>query len=133
MGAFANPFDADKLLWNGCPCGQHRSIIEHNMAQARLKGKDASRFMCEDVEDGVVSAEARPVHSIANCFDPECAEAACVAMRQSAEANGQGDMVRAVQKHQRDLEALDAEPEASDLEGSMARAVESAVDRKSVV
>ena len=44
MGAFANPFDPDKLLWNGCPCGQHRSIIEHNMAMAAAQGKDASRF-----------------------------------------------------------------------------------------
>ena len=59
MGAFANPFDADKLLWNGCPCGQHRSIIEHNMAMAAAKGKDASRFQCEDVDGAEAAVDSK--------------------------------------------------------------------------
>jgi len=131
MGAFANPFDPDKLLWNGCPCGQHRSIIEHNMAMAAAQGKDASRFQCSEDVDAAeatsASGAAGSGHSPANCFDPSCQEAACVSMRQGAEANGQGDMMRAVQNHQQEMADLDAEPEASDLESSMSRAVESAV------
>ena len=131
MGAFANPFDPDKLLWNGCPCGQHRSIIEHNMAMAAAQGKDASRFQCsEDVDAAEATSAAGSAgagHSAANCFDPSCQEAACVSMRQAAEANGQGDMMRAVQNHQQEMADLEAEPEASDLESSMSRAVESAV------
>lgn len=133
MGAFADPFDPDKLLWNGCPCGQHRSITEHNMAMAQAQGKDASRFQCEDVADGVDRLETGPTpqmaHNPANCFDADCPEAACAAMRQAAEAAGRGDQMRAVQKHQRDIEAMEAEPEASDLEATMSRAVESAVMR----
>jgi nitrate/nitrite transport system substrate-binding protein len=127
MGAFANPFDPDKLLWNGCPCGQHRSIIEHNMAMAAAQGKDASRFQCEDVDAAEATSAEASGHSPANCFDPSCQEAACVAMRQSAEANGQGDMMRAVQAHQAEEAAKDAEPDMTDLEGVMARSVESAV------
>ena len=128
MGAFANPFDADKLLWNGCPCGEHRSIVEHNMAMAKSQGKDASRFQCEEVEGTkVVKPTQVTTHSPANCFDADCPEPACVSMRQGAEASGRGDMMRAVQKHQRDEEARLAEPEASDIEGAMSRAVESAV------
>jgi methyl-accepting chemotaxis protein len=89
MGAFADPFDPDKLLWNGCPCGQHRSYIEHQMAMAKARGKDASRFLCEEVEeDGSATENKTGSHSPANCFDPDCAEAACVAMRQGVEAAG---------------------------------------------
>jgi nitrate/nitrite transport system substrate-binding protein len=128
MGAYANPFDADKLLWNGCPCGEHRSIVEHNMAMAQSQGKDASRFQCEDVEGTkVVKPTQITTHSPANCFDADCPEQACVSMRQGAEASGRGDMMRAVQDHQRTEAARLAEPEASDIEASMSRAVESAV------
>ena len=49
MGAYANPFDPDKLLWNGCPCGQHRSMLEHQMAMSGVDGD--SRFFCETVDD----------------------------------------------------------------------------------
>ena len=128
MGAYANPFDADKLLWNGCPCGEHRSITEHNMAMAKSQGKDASRFQCEDV-DGTTVSKPQPqmTHSPANCFDSECPEAACVQMRQAAEAGGRGDMMRAVQDHQRQEEAMQAEPDANDIEATMSRVVESAV------
>ena len=133
MGAFANPFDPDKLLWNGCPCGQHRSLLEHQMAMAKQQGKDASRFLCEDV-DGMgdetgATAQAAPAQGPANCFDPNCMEGACIAMRQSAEAAGKGDLVRAAQAHQREQEALTAEPDMADHESTMARAVESAVMR----
>lgn len=131
MGAFADPFDPNKLLWNGCPCGQHRTMLEHHMAMAKQRGKDASRFLCEDVDargaDTENSQAATAGHSPANCFDADCTEAACVAMRQSAEAAGKGDLVRAVQAEQRQQEALEAEPEMNDHEGTMARAIESAV------
>ena len=130
MGAFANPFDPDKLLWNGCPCGQHRSIVEHNMAMAGSQNKDASRFQCEDVGDAdriVAKPQPQMVYSASKCFDPTCHDAECVSVRQDAEAKGHGDMARAIYTHQQMMVKQNAEPEASSLEDSMSRAVESAV------
>ena len=98
------------------------------MAMAKTQGKDASRFQCEDV-DGTEVAKPQPrmTHNPANCFDADCEEAACVSMRQAAEAAGRGDMMRAVQDHQRQQDALQAEPEASNIDETMSRVVESAV------
>jgi len=126
MGAYANPFDADKLLWNGCPCGQHRDMIEHNMAMAKARG--GSRFVAEEVEDGDDgTAAAAPRHSAANCFDPACRQPECVAVRQAAERGGQGDLLRAVHTDMRARAAAEAEPTAADPEKALERAVESAV------
>lgn len=108
MGAYANPFDPDKLLWNGCPCGQHRSILEHQLAMA---GADSdSRFACEEIVPGNSSSSnsnnsasaqqgQQPIreqsnaatsrnpfnknHAAANCFDPSCTLPQCVALRNS--------------------------------------------------
>ncbi len=138
MGAFANPFDPDKLLWNGCPCGQHRSIIEHNMAMAAARGQDGSRFYCEEVEDGQTSAgrpdpvmlgEAAFAGDPADCADSACMEAACVAYRQQMEADCKGDLLKHQDELVRQRREAQREPDGSDLESSMARAVESAVMR----
>jgi len=115
MGAFANPFDPDKLLWNGCPCGQHRSLLEHQMA---MEKKSGSRFACETVGEDAASvalAQAVGPHSPANCFDPGCREPQCAALRAS-KARQAGDAM-----------LVDDEPDGSNMEETIARAVESAV------
>jgi len=138
MGAFANPFDPDKLLWNGCPCGQHRSIIEHNMAMAAARGQQGARFFCEEIEDGQTSARGPDPVMLgdpafmadpADCADDACLEAACVAYRQKVEAEGKGDYVRHRQKLARERLEAQREPDGSDVEASISRAVESAVMR----
>ena len=54
MSTFDNPFDSDRQLACGCPCGQHRSAEEHNQAARQLQ--------CEAVEsedkrfEGVVAS-----------------------------------------------------------------------------
>ena len=58
MGAFANPFDPDKLLWSGCPCGQHRSLLEHNLAMAKKSGCEKSAALAAKAEEGDKDAEA---------------------------------------------------------------------------
>ncbi|MGF1623116.1 MAG: CmpA/NrtA family ABC transporter substrate-binding protein [Rhodomicrobiaceae bacterium] len=55
MGALSNPFDPDKILWTGCPCGAHASMWEHQMAMAN-GGNGDSRFYC--MESGEEAAEA---------------------------------------------------------------------------
>ncbi|MGB0683189.1 MAG: ABC transporter substrate-binding protein [Magnetovibrionaceae bacterium] len=123
MGALANPFDADKLLWSGCPCGQHRSIIEHNMAMAAANGAEGSRFYCaeDEAEDGTQA------HNPGNCFDPDCQEAACVSMRQAAEANGSGDFMRELQAQARAEARAQEEPTADNMDEALARSAESAI------
>jgi nitrate/nitrite transport system substrate-binding protein len=32
MGALSDPFNPDQILWAGCPCGQHASMREHQLA-----------------------------------------------------------------------------------------------------
>ena len=114
MGAFANPFDPDKLLWSGCPCGQHRSLLEHQLAMAKKSG---SRFACETIEEPVssnkIAIAAATSHSPASCFDPECMEPACVELRSS----------KSVQQ----ASQIEDEPDGSDMEETLARCVESAV------
>ena len=111
MGAFANPFDPDKLLWSGCPCGQHRSLLEHQLAMAKKSG---SRFACETVNEPS-SGGASAGHSPASCFDPNCLEPACVALRNSAGPE------------QQRTGQIDDEPDGTDMEETLARCVESAV------
>ena len=111
MGAFANPFDPDKFLWNGCPCGQHRSLLEHQMAMAAKKGVSGSRFVCEDVDSAAAAApgmryvgdDVRP-HNSEICIDSDCADPSCGA-----------DAV------------VEAEPDGSNMEEALVRCVESAV------
>jgi nitrate/nitrite transport system substrate-binding protein len=137
MGAYANPFDPDKLLWNGCPCGQHRSIIEHNMAMAAQRGTDGSRFFCEDVDensttgavDPIFTGELRLSAGEADCGDAMCMEAKCQSLRQKAEAEGRGDYFRAKERILIDRRREEEEPDGSNFEESMSRAVESAVMR----
>lgn len=78
MAAYANPFDPDKLLWNGCPCGQHRNLLEHKMAMA---GQSGARFVCETDDemsagpgwDGTAAGVTRgDVCVDPYCFDPNC-------------------------------------------------------------
>ncbi len=57
MGALSNPFDPDKILWTGCPCGLHSSMWEHQLAMAEAE-KQSSRFYC--VEADAASSEAGP-------------------------------------------------------------------------
>ena len=45
MGALSNPFDPNKILWSGCPCGLHSSMWEHQLAQTKAE-KQQSRFYC---------------------------------------------------------------------------------------
>jgi hypothetical protein len=55
MGALSDPFDPDKILWAGCPCGAHASMWEHQIAMAN-GGNGDSRFYC--METGEEAAEA---------------------------------------------------------------------------
>jgi len=126
MGAYANPFDPDKLLWNGCPCGQHRSMIEHQMAMAGINSD--SRFFCETVDDQSATATVslkgpdkgadRNPHLAANCFDPNCMEPECVALRQSKQPTQADQPFKDI-----------AEPTGDDMEEALARSVESAIVR----
>ena len=116
MGAFADPFDPEKLLWNGCPCGQHRSMLEHQLAMQAGAGGSGSRFLCEETDAPAASAPAasaptpiRGSHPAANCFDPDCRQPECVALRASV------------------ARAAAEEPDGTDMEQTLARCVESAV------
>jgi len=60
MGALSNPFDPNKILWTGCPCGLHSSMWEHQLAMAEAE-KQSSRFYCVEAEAGEASqGEAGP-------------------------------------------------------------------------
>ena len=45
MRALRDPHDPNTTLSSGCPCGQHASLWEHQMATAGLDSK-GSRFAC---------------------------------------------------------------------------------------
>ncbi|CCQ74202.1 CmpA/NrtA family ABC transporter substrate-binding protein [Magnetospira sp. QH-2] len=68
MGAFANPFDPDKVLWAGCPCGQHKSLLEHQMA---MSGQSESRFACETIEPEAETAINTPMMADSAIDDDE--------------------------------------------------------------
>jgi nitrate/nitrite transport system substrate-binding protein len=112
VGAFANPFNEDKLLWSGCPCGQHRSMIEHQMAMAKARG---SRFVCEAVDEAAVAPDPSPRYvnkpAAAACGDASCTDPDC---------NGAAAPSRMDQW-------LDEEPDGTNMEETLARCVESAV------
>lgn len=60
MGALSDPFDPNKILWSGCPCGLHSSMWEHQLAMAN-GGNGDSRFYCMEAGDepqGAVETEA---------------------------------------------------------------------------
>lgn len=85
MGAFANPFDPDKLPWSGCPCGKHRSLLEHQTAMAAAKGQPGSPFICEDVAEAApetgpglnLAGGAVMPHESEICVDPACIDPGC--------------------------------------------------------
>lgn len=51
MGALSNPFDPNKILWTGCPCGLHSSMWEHQLAMDQAE-RDQSRFYCMETGEG---------------------------------------------------------------------------------
>ncbi len=56
MGALSNVYDPDEVLWNGCPCGLHATMFEH---QAALEGATkGSRFYAAETTDGASSQQA---------------------------------------------------------------------------
>jgi nitrate/nitrite transport system substrate-binding protein len=109
MGAFADPFDPNKLLWSGCPCGQHRSMLEHQLAMA---GQAPSRFACFE-------ADAPP--PAPPCTDDECVDPTCNRVEGGAVAGAFGAPGMALRQ------AAEPEPDGSDMETTLARCVESAV------
>ena len=120
MGAYANPFDPDKLLWNGCPCGKHRSLLEHQMAMASAKGQPGSPFLCEDAAEAApetgpgltLSGGAVMPHGSEICVDPACLDPGC----------GDTNAARGTTAVK-----IDDEPDGSNMEDALARSVESAV------
>ncbi|MCI4666323.1 MAG: ABC transporter substrate-binding protein [Neomegalonema sp.] len=60
MGALSNLYDADEVLWNGCPCGLHATMFEHQAALA--DASKGSRFYCAETTpngaEGPVAREA---------------------------------------------------------------------------
>jgi len=124
MGALANPYNPDKLLWNGCPCGQHRSMLEHQMA---LAGKSVSRFTCEAVAEIDAAPNPEP-RFVAKPSAPPCGDASCV----DPDCTGvpkQRDLTAAERSQARMDAWLNDEPEVTDddMEDALARCVESAV------
>ena len=58
MGALSNLYDPNEVLWNGCPCGLHATMYEH---QAALSASDnGSRFYCAETTDE--ATDAQPVY-----------------------------------------------------------------------
>jgi len=45
MGPLSNPFDPNKILWTGCPCGMHSSMWEHNLAQQQMQDEQSRFYM----------------------------------------------------------------------------------------
>lgn len=56
MGALSNPYDPNAILWQGCPCGVHSSMWEHQMAFAGQANGD-SRFFCVEEGDDPAGAD----------------------------------------------------------------------------
>ena len=46
MGALSNLYDADEILWTGCPCGMHATMYEHQAALA--SNNPNSKFYCAE-------------------------------------------------------------------------------------
>ena len=46
MGAISNLYDADEILWTGCPCGMHATMYEHQAALA--SNNPNSKFYCAE-------------------------------------------------------------------------------------
>jgi nitrate/nitrite transport system substrate-binding protein len=122
MGAFANPYNPDKLLWSGCPCGQHRSMLEHQMAMA---GAKAERFTCEAVEDIDTSPNPEPRFA-GRPSAPPCGDASCVDPDCTG-APPRRDPTPAEREQMRTQAWLDDEPEGGNTEDVLSRCVESAV------
>lgn len=55
MGAFSNPFDPDKNLSGGCPCGKHKSVQEHNHEMAKEEAGTEAVAVHRNIE-----SDARP-------------------------------------------------------------------------
>ncbi len=138
MGAYANPFDPDKLLWNGCPCGQHRSLIEHQMAMAAAaNGDNSSQFYCEEIDAGT---GAGAVSGGGICVDPNCFVRDCRNPAHRAgglTAQGSCGDPACFDPNCADQQALPAEqsvfdevePDGDDMELALARCAESAIVR----
>ncbi len=123
MGAFANPYNPDKLLWNGCPCGQHRSMLEHQMA---MGGGRSSRFVCEAVDEIDVAPNPEP-RFVDRPDAPPCGDMSCVDPGCSGIPDNRA--MTSEQRSQARTEAwLNDEPDVEDsMEDALARCVESAV------
>ncbi len=120
MAAYADPFDPKKLLWNGCPCGRHRSLIEHQMAMAGGEVDAASRFVCEEVKPDRASptpqikfAGGASLAGQPECLDPDCVDPMCPAT---------GDAPSSMS-----LASEADEPTGDDMDAALERCVESAV------
>ena len=46
MGALSNLYDADEILWTGCPCGMHATMYEHQAALAS-KNPNSKKYSAE--------------------------------------------------------------------------------------
>ena len=65
MGALSNLYDPNEVLWNGCPCGLHATMYEH---QAALAASDnGSRFYCAETTDE--ATDAQPAYQNGQPFD----------------------------------------------------------------
>ena len=122
MGAYADPFDPNKLLWNGCPCGRHRSLIEHQMAMSAENEGGSSRLYCEAVGEETPAPMPAPQIRYADgaalpdrgeCYDPDCVDPNCSSM----------DPARAPAP----IGLANDEPTGEDMEAALERSIESAV------
>ena len=129
MKALANPFNEDKLLWNGCPCGMHRSLLEHQMALAKA-GADPcdSPFFCEEADPADLRPDPGP-RFINKPDAPPCGDLSCV----GPDCDRAPSRRPAVElRSERRFRAwLDDEPDVTDndMEDALSRCVESAVMR----
>src|SRR5690606_15346945 len=58
MPMFDNPFDPKRRLTSGCPCGQHRSLAEHDSA-AQLQAQEVAASEDKRYENVVAGAVLR--------------------------------------------------------------------------
>jgi nitrate/nitrite transport system substrate-binding protein len=65
MGALSNPYDPNKILWSGCPCGLHSSMWEHQLAMANADADaNESRFYCVSADEDALGQGASPKNEL---------------------------------------------------------------------
>jgi len=111
MGALSDPFNPDQLLWSGCPCGQHASMREHQLAL--MGGTVDPRF-----------AESR-FYSIENSSAIQTPESPGALAADQAAARRR-DQIRLSGEEAEEAPTL-ADPDWDDHNAVLARCVESAV------